>query len=73
MVLETQPRELLKYGLLREIKVCGDIVTTLFARFPDRGVEGEMRILCFNTSTHNRVVITGLDLVSFFRLASGRR
>lgn len=68
MVLETQPRELLDFGLLREVKIYGDIVTILFARFPDNGMEGETQILCFNTSTRIRAVITGLDLVSLWLL-----
>lgn len=67
-VLETQPCELLDLGLLREVKVYGDIVTILFARFPDMGMGGgETRILCFNTSTRIRVVITGLNLVCLFK------
>jgi hypothetical protein len=68
MVLQTQPHELLDLGLLREVKICGDVVTVLFARFPDKGMEGETRILCFNSSTHIRAVITGLDLASLSSL-----
>ncbi|KAG0698952.1 hypothetical protein DFH29DRAFT_71182 [Suillus ampliporus] len=59
IVLETQPRELVDFGPLSEVRICGDIVTILF----DNGMEREMQILCFNTSTRARVVITGLDLL----------
>ncbi|KAG1741250.1 hypothetical protein EDB19DRAFT_717031 [Suillus lakei] len=58
IILETQPRELVEFGRLLEVKICGDIVAVLFGNGMERG----MQLLCFNTSTRVRVVITGLDL-----------
>ncbi|KAG0706818.1 hypothetical protein DFH29DRAFT_120232 [Suillus ampliporus] len=61
IVLETQPRELVDFGFLIGFQICGDIVTMVFNRYRDNGVEWEIQILFFNTCTRAGIVLTGLD------------